>query len=129
LALMVTPVAPVSAASGAYVWGGVGTWPVHRTIGTSAYAANGVWSYTNRWGKATGANLDGKHREDYFAGLPDAAALTYDAFGTHRLARNGDYYPPNNDARFPELSANVVFVQRNYSAGFGAVPLEGEGRR
>ena len=66
---MVTPVAPVSAASGAYVWGGVGTWPVHRTIGTSAYAANGVWSYTNRWGKATGANLDGKHREDYFARL------------------------------------------------------------
>ncbi len=116
LALLVTPVAPVSAASGAYVWGGVGTWPVHRTIGTSAYAANGVWSYTNRWGKATGANLDGKHREDYFAGLPDAAALTYDAFGTHRLARNGDYYPPNDDARFPELSASVVFVQLHPSS-------------
>jgi len=75
-----------------------------------------VWSYTNRWGKATGANLDGKHREDYFAGMPDAAALTYDAFGTHRLARNGDYYPPNDDARFPELSANVVFVQLHPSS-------------
>jgi len=25
--------------------------------------------------------------------------------------------------------ANTVYKQRNYSAGFGAVPLEGEGRR
>ncbi len=75
-----------------------------------------MWSYTNRWGKATGANADGKRREDYYAGLPEAAALTYDAFGAHRTARNGDYYPPNDDARFPELSANVVFVQLHPSA-------------
>lgn len=70
-----------------------------------------MWSYTNRWGTATGANVDGKHREDYFVGLPEAQTLTYDAFGAHRAARNGDYCPPNDDTRFPELSANVVFVQ------------------
>ncbi|GAC1540022.1 MAG: hypothetical protein NVS3B12_26660 [Acidimicrobiales bacterium] len=110
LAASVSGAVPASASDG-YVWGGVGTWPVNRTVGTSAYTPDGVWSYTNRWGKATGANLDGKHREDYFAGLPEAAALTYDAFGTHRLARNGDYYPPSDNVRFPALSANVVFVQ------------------
>ncbi len=107
--------APASAAVTAYSWGGVGTWPANRTVGTDSYD-RGVWSYTNRWGKATGANADGKHREDYYAGLPEAAALTYDAFGAHRTARNGDYYPPNDDSRFPELSANVVFVQLHPSA-------------
>jgi len=109
LSVLVAPAVP-AAAPAAYSWGGVSTWPANLTVGTDAYD-RGVWSYTNRWGKATGANVDGKHREDYFAGLPEAQTLTYDGFGTHRLARNGDYYPPNNDARFPELSANVVFVQ------------------
>lgn len=92
-------------------WGGVATWPVNRTVDTDAYDDAGTFSFTDRWSDATGANADGKHREDYFAGLPEADTLTYDAFGTHRSARNGDYYPPTDDARFPELSADVVFVQ------------------
>lgn len=102
--------APAAAAPTGDGWGGVATWPTNRTVDTSAYAS-GTWSYTDRWNDATGANLDHKHREDYFAGLPQAQTLTYDAFGTHRLARNGDYVPPNDDARFPELSADLVFVQ------------------
>ncbi len=85
LAALVAPVTSKAASAGpAYSWGGISTWPTNRTVGTDAYQA-GVWSYTDRWGDATGANLDGKHREDYFAGLPQAQTLTYDGFGSHRL--------------------------------------------
>lgn len=106
-----TPSATPAAAGGTGDgWGGVATWPTNRTVNTAAYSA-GTWSYTDRWSDATGANLDHKHREDYYAGLPQAQTLTYDAFGAHRYARNGDYVPPNDDARFPELSADLVFVQ------------------
>jgi hypothetical protein len=102
----VVPGSPASASTSS-TWGGPATYPANRTVGTQLYDA-GTWSYTDRWGDDTGANSDGKHREDYFPGQP---LLTYDAFGTHRLAHNGDYVLPNDDARFPELTADVVFVQ------------------
>jgi hypothetical protein len=95
-----------------YSWGGAATFPGNRTVGTALYD-RGVWSYTDRWGDNTGANSDGKNREDYFPGQP---LLTYDAFGTHRLAHAGDYVLPNDDARFPELSADIVFAQVRPSA-------------
>ncbi|MDQ1660121.1 MAG: hypothetical protein QOJ68_101 [Blastococcus sp.] len=106
LALAVFPGAGAGATS-AYLWGGSASFPVNRTVGTALYD-RGVWSYTDRWGDNTGANSDGKNREDYFPGQP---LLTYDAFGTHRLAHAGDYVLPNDDARFPELTADIVFAQ------------------
>lgn len=99
-------------AAGSYSWGGVGSFPANRTVDTALYD-RGVWSFTDRWGDNTGANSDGKNREDYFPGQP---LLTYDAFGTHRLAHAGDYVLPNDDARFPELTADIVFAQVHRSA-------------
>jgi len=109
-AVLTAVTAPSASAAAPYSWGGVATYPTNRSVGTSAYAG-GIWSATDRWADATGANLDHKHREDYFKGLAQAETLTYDAFGAHRSARNGDYIPPNDDTRFPELSADVVFTQ------------------
>ena len=74
-----------------------------RTVGTAAYDG-GIWSYTDRWGDNTGANTDGKHREDYYS-LP---AETYDAFGMHRTATNGDYVLPNDDARLEINSSRAM---------------------
>ena len=106
------PGAGAASAAGGYLWGGSGSYPVNRTVGTALYDG-GVWSYTDRWDDSTGANSDGKNREDYFPGQP---LLTYDAFGTHRLAHAGDYVLPNDDARFPELTADIVFAQVHPSA-------------
>jgi Prolyl oligopeptidase family len=112
LAALVPTAAPASAATGAGSWGGIATYPANRTVDTELYDG-GTWSYTDRWGDDTGANSDGKHREDYFPGQP---LLTYDAFGAHRLAHNGDYVLPNDDARFPELTADIVFAQARPTA-------------
>jgi poly(3-hydroxybutyrate) depolymerase len=106
------PGAPAWAQAAAGGWGGVATYPANRTVDTTLYDG-GTWSYTDRWGDDTGANSDGKHREDYFPGQP---LLTYDAFGTHRLAHDGDYVLPNDDTRFPELTADVVFAQARPTA-------------
>lgn len=111
--------APVLAASAAYAWGGHETLPPNRTTGTTRYAG-GVFSYTDRWGDGQGANSDGLHREDYFGSVPgEGAEATYDLFGTHRLAHNGDYLLPQDDARFPELSADVLFAQLRPAADGG----------
>ncbi len=92
-------------------WGGPATFPTNRVVMTSAYA-DGTWSYTDRWGDGQGANADGLHREDYYAEVPEFSDdLTYDLFGAHRTAHNGDYLLPWDDARWPELSADAVFVQ------------------
>jgi dienelactone hydrolase len=106
VAALLVPVTDAGAAP-PFSWGGWTTFPANRTVDTALYD-RGVWSYTDRWGDDTGANADGLHREDYFPGQP---LLTYDAFGTHRLAHNGDYTLPNDDTRFPELSADIVFAQ------------------
>lgn len=100
------PAVPAAAAV-PYQWGGYASFPTNRTVDTALYD-RGTWSYTDRWGDNTGANSDGLHREDYFPGQP---LLTYDAFGTHRLAHNGDYVLPNDDTRYPELTADIVFAQ------------------
>lgn len=106
------PAPAASAATSGFAWGGYRTFPANRTVGTALYD-RGTFSYTDRYGDDTGANSDGKHREDYFPGQP---LLTYDAFGTHRLAHNGDYVLPNDDARFPELTADIVFAQLHPSS-------------
>lgn len=102
--------APASARSDP--WAAYPSAPSNLTVDTAAYD-RGLWSYTDRWGDNTGANADGKHREDYYPGQP---LLTYDAFGAHRTARNGDYVLPNDDARFPEFTADIVFAQLHPSA-------------
>ena len=101
------PGGTASAQTGSDGWGGVATTPPTAPW-TPPSTTGGTFSYTDRWGDNTGANSDGKHREDYFPGQP---LLTYDAFGTHRLAHNGDYVLPNDDTRFPELTADIVFAQ------------------
>ena len=107
LALATSAVTAPAVASPTTGWGGYQTFPSNLTVGTAGYD-RGVWSYTDRWGDDTGANTDGLHREDYFPGQP---LLTYDAFGTHRSASNGDYVLPNDDTRTPELTADIAFVQ------------------
>jgi len=118
LALLPVPVLlpPTSAAAApVFSWGDWHTYPANRTVGTDRYDA-GTWSYTDRYGDGLGANTDGKHREDYFAGVPDGQLLTYDAFGVHRFVHNGDYSLPDDDARFPEGSGDIDFVQLHPSA-------------
>lgn len=88
------------------------TW--HSWTGTptdvfrSGQYSGGEWVYTNTLRQALGANSDGLERTDYFAAVkpspadPTAAsfdlynAFTYDFFGSHRAAHNGDYQLPTS---------------------------------
>jgi predicted esterase len=80
----------------------------------------GQWIYTNGIHQARGANSDGLHRTDYFRAFypvgddPTFAsrdlynALTYDFFGSHRAAHNGDYQLPRDPQQWPEGTADLV---------------------
>ncbi|MEY2512683.1 MAG: hypothetical protein QOJ89_41 [bacterium] len=81
----------------------------------------GQWIYTNGIHQAQGANSDALHRTDYFrATYPSGAtdptfaqrdlynALTYDFFGSHRAAHNGDYQLPRDASRWPEGTADIA---------------------
>jgi predicted esterase len=80
----------------------------------------GQWIYTNGIHQAQGANSDGLHRTDYYRafypadGDPTFAsrdlynALTYDFFGAHRAAHNGDYQLPRDSQRWPEGTADLA---------------------
>ncbi|HEX6714637.1 MAG TPA: hypothetical protein VF066_14695, partial [Thermoleophilaceae bacterium] len=80
----------------------------------------GEWIYTNGIQQARGANSDGLHRTDYFKATDPHGddpthinrdiynAVTYDAFGSHRAAHNGDYQLPTDDQKFPIGTADLA---------------------
>jgi dienelactone hydrolase len=86
-----------------HTWTGTPT-DVFRT----GHYSEGEWVYTNTLRQALGANSDGLERTDYFAAVkPSPAdptsitydlynAFTYDFFGSHRAAHNGDYQLPTS---------------------------------
>lgn len=90
---------------------------------SGAYARGG-WIYTNGIDQALGANADGLHRSDYYRPV-DAPpgvdqgykrrdvylALTYDFFGAHRAAHNGDYQLPTDARRWPYGTADLAEVR------------------
>ena len=83
----------------------------------------GEWIYTNGIQQARGANSDGLHRTDYYKATDPHGddpthiprdvynAVTYDAFGSHRAAHNGDYQLPTDDAKFPVGTADLAEVR------------------
>ena len=70
--------------------------------------SGGEWVYTNGLRQARGANSDLLERSDYFAAVKPSPvdptsisfdlynAFTYDFFGSHRAAHNGDYQLPDS---------------------------------
>ncbi|MCW2584710.1 MAG: hypothetical protein JWN55_226, partial [Frankiales bacterium] len=102
LALLVLPAPPSAAGPGWHTWRGAPT-DVFRT---GQYSA-GEWVYTNGLRQARGANTDALERTEYYAAVkPSPAdptaisydlynAFTYDFFGAHRAAHNGDHQLPD----------------------------------
>ncbi|MCU1588097.1 MAG: putative esterase [Frankiales bacterium] len=100
-ALLVVPAS--SSAAGWHTWTGAPT-DVFRT---GQYSA-GEWVYTNGLRQARGANTDLLERSDYFAAVKPSPvdptsisydlynAFTYDFFGSHRAAHNGDFQLPDS---------------------------------
>lgn len=89
---------------------------------TAAYDG-GEWIATNGIRQAQGANADGLDRTDYFKAVNPHGddpthisrdlynALTYDFFGIHRAAHNGDYQLPGDEARWPAGTADLAEVR------------------
>jgi dienelactone hydrolase len=89
----------------------------------------GEWIYTNGIQQARGANSDGLHRTDYFKATDPHGddpthinrdiynAVTYDAFGSHRAAHNGDYQLPTDDAKFPVGTADLAELRLAVNGG------------
>jgi pimeloyl-ACP methyl ester carboxylesterase len=89
----------------------------------------GEWIYTNGIQQARGANTDGLHRTDYFKATDPHGddpthiprdvynAVTYDAFGSHRAAHNGDYQLPTDDKKFPVGTADLAEVRLAVKGG------------
>ena len=102
LALVAVPVDPSQAAAW-HTWKGAPT-DVFRS---GQYSA-GEWVYTNGLRQARGANSDGLERTQYFAAVKPSPvdptsisydlynAFTYDFFGSHRAAHNGDDQLPDS---------------------------------
>lgn len=107
--------APAAHAAGWPSWSGEPT-GIFRT----ARYDGGEWIYTNGIQQAPGANSDGLHRTDYFKAADPHGddpthiprdiynAVTYDAFGSHRIAHNGDYQLPTDSAKFPVGTADLA---------------------
>jgi hypothetical protein len=89
----------------------------------------GEWIYTNGIQQALGANSDGLHRTDYFRAADPHGddpthiprdvynAVTYDAFGSHRAAHNGDYQLPTDAAKFPVGTADLAELRLAVKGG------------
>lgn len=120
----VLAVAIPAAAAAAPAWNGRPT-GIFRT----ARYDRGEWIYTNGIGQALGANTDGLHRTDYFKATDPQGddpthinrdvynAVTYDAFGSHRLAHNGDYQLPTDSKTWPVGTADLAEVRLAVRAG------------
>jgi predicted esterase len=114
LAFLVLPIAP-SRADTWHRWSGSPT-DVFRT---GTYDQD-EWIYTNGIRQARGANSDLLERSDYYAAVKPSPvdptsisfdlynALTYDFFGAHRAAHNGDYQLPGS---LPAGSGEVAEVR------------------
>ena len=89
----------------------------------------GEWIYTNGIQQARGANSDGLHRTDYFKATDPHGddpthinrdiynAVTYDAFGIHRAAHNGDYQLPTDSKKWPVGTADLAEVRLTIRGG------------
>jgi hypothetical protein len=99
-------------------------WPAWNGDPTGIFRSGrydrGEWIYTNGIQQALGANTDGLHRTDYFKATDPQGddpthinrdiynAVTYDAFGSHRAAHNGDYQLPTDSKQFPVGTADLA---------------------
>ena len=107
--------APAATAASWPTWNGTPT-DIFRT---GRYDA-GEWIYTNGIQQALGANSDGLHRTDYYKATDPQGddpthinrdiynAVTYDAFGAHRPAHNGDYQLPTDSKAYPVGTADLA---------------------
>jgi dienelactone hydrolase len=102
-------------------------WPVWTGEPTGIFRTarydHGEWIYTNGIQQARGANSDGLHRTDYYSATDPHGddpthiprdiydAVTYDAFGAHRAAHNGDYQLPTDSKRWPVGTADLAEVR------------------
>ena len=116
VALVILAALPASAAA---------RWPeFHGPAGgvfRTAEVRHGQWIYTNGIEQAQGADSDATKRTEYFdtaligPGLDQGfvrrdlyLALTYDFFGAHRGAHNGDYQLPTDHAGWPDGTADLA---------------------
>lgn len=102
-------------------------WPTWRGEPTGIFRTGrydrGEWIYTNGIQQALGANTDGLHRTDYFKATDPQGddpthinrdiynAVTYDFFGAHRAAHNGDYQLPTDSKQYPVGTADLAEVR------------------
>ena len=97
----------------------------------SAELVRGQWIYTNGIGQAQGADADNTRRTDYFSSVRVAPeldqgfmrrdlylALTYDFFGSHRGAHNGDHQLPTDHARWPDGTADLAELRMRATKRF-----------
>ena len=97
----------------------------------SAELVRGQWVYTNGIGQAQGADADNTRRTEYFRSVLVAPeldqgfmrrdlylALTYDFFGSHRGAHNGDHQLPTDRARWPDGTADLAELRMRASKRF-----------
>jgi pimeloyl-ACP methyl ester carboxylesterase len=123
-ALLLLLLACAPAAHAAPSWKGEPT-GIFRT----ARYDRGEWIYTNGIHQARGANSDGLHRTDYFKATDPHGddpthinrdvynAVTYNAFGIHRAAHNGDYQLPTDSKKWPVGTADLAEVRLAISGG------------
>ncbi|MGH8505166.1 MAG: prolyl oligopeptidase family serine peptidase [Stenotrophobium sp.] len=107
-----------AAAAGSHAWVGQGS-----GVFRDAQYDRGEWIYTNGIWQARGANADGLHRTDYYAALMPLPtdptyitrdvynAVTYDFFGLHRAAHNGDYTLPLDHKTWPDGTGDLAEVR------------------
>jgi poly(3-hydroxybutyrate) depolymerase len=102
-------------------------WPTWRGAATDVFRTgvydHGEWIYTNGLRQARGANADGIERSQYYSAFHVAPndpshitddlynALTYDFFGSHRAAHNGDYQLPMDATKWPAGTADLAEVR------------------
>lgn len=114
--LAATSLAPVATSA---------TPPWHTWVGTptdvfrTGQYDKGEWIYTNGIRQGRGANTDGLKRTDYYSAYHVAPsdptritddlynAMTYDFFGSHRAAKNGDFQLPLDTPAFTGEVAEV----------------------
>jgi len=97
--------------------GGIDGWhnwraPSGGVFRQGAYCG-GEWVYTNTVQLGNGANSDRLRRADYSQPVRPVSTdvanlLTYDLFGVHRSAHNGDYVLPTDRERWPDFTGELA---------------------
>lgn len=110
VALATTLAAPTVRADDA----GWHTWqaPTGGAFRQARYEA-GELVYTNTLFQGMGANSDRVRRDEYFSGVRPASddvyrLFTYDFFGMHRVAHNGDYALPTDAEAYPDGTGEIA---------------------